>query len=91
MDTPGTPDGHVPFDQIGLSSTSWTWIGGGNNSADNPRDWSPARLPQPGTTINMTSGTMNVSGNSLDGATITINGPGSQKTTLISLAKNTCA
>jgi hypothetical protein len=28
--------------------TTRTWIGGGNNRADNPNDWAPNGVPQPG-------------------------------------------
>jgi hypothetical protein len=54
-----------------------TWIGGGNNKASNPNDWSPTGVPQPGDTLQEMSGqtplTMNVSGNDLAGDTLDIN------------------
>lgn len=59
--------------------TSRTWIGGGNNSAANPNDWSPNGGPQPGDTLTVpftTPGateTINVSGNQLAGDPLTIN------------------
>lgn len=41
--------------------TNRTWIGGGNNQASNPKDWSPTGAPQPGDgLLLMNSGTMNV-------------------------------
>ena len=51
-----------------------TWIGGGNNNASNPKDWSPAGVPQPGDTLQQMGGqtplTMNVRGNDLAGDTL---------------------
>jgi hypothetical protein len=51
-----------------------TWIGGGNNKASNPNDWSPTGVPQPGDILQEMSGqtplTMNVSGNDLAGDTL---------------------
>lgn len=38
-----------------------TWIGGGNNEASNPDDWSPPQLPAPEDTLNMSGGTINIS------------------------------
>jgi hypothetical protein len=54
--------------------TTRTWIGGGNNKASNPKDWSPAGVPQPGDSLSMGSGTMNLSGTALAGDTLTIGG-----------------
>jgi hypothetical protein len=55
-----------------------TWIGGGNNKASNPNDWSPTGVPQPGDTLQQMSGqtplTMNVSGNDLAGDTLDLVG-----------------
>ena len=61
-----------------------TWVGGGDNLASNPADWSPALKPQPGDSLVMGSGTMNLSGKALagdtlsvkQGATVTINTTG---------------
>ena len=62
--------------------TTRTWVGGGNDQASNPADWSPAGAPQPGDALVMDSGTINVAGNALagdrlsldkNGATYTIN------------------
>jgi hypothetical protein len=40
-----------------------TWIGGGNNSVDNPKDWSPSGLPASGDgLLSMTNGVMNIDG-----------------------------
>lgn len=44
-----------------------TWVGGGNNDANNPQDWSPAQVPAAGDTIAMPDGTMNISGDDLAG------------------------
>ena len=49
-----------------------TWIGGANNDASNPGDWSPAGAPQPGDTLTMGSGTIDVSGNDLAGDTLAV-------------------
>jgi hypothetical protein len=49
--------------------TTRTWIGGGNNKADNPNDWSPFGVPQPEVdSILMTQGTMNVRGSEIAGS-----------------------
>ena len=58
--------------------TDRTWIGGGNNQASNPADWSPTGVPQPGDTLfilgsynaNPPNGTINISGNDLAGDTL---------------------
>jgi hypothetical protein len=47
-----------------------TWIGGGNNSAGNPNDWSGHIAPRPGDTLTMKSGVMNLTGNQLKGNTL---------------------
>jgi hypothetical protein len=50
--------------------TARTYIGGGNNQASNPLDWSPTGVPQPGDALEAAVGsnlTMNVSGNALAG------------------------
>jgi hypothetical protein len=44
---------------------SRTWIGGGNNHADNPKDWSPRSVPQPGDQLIIASGTMEIRGDEL--------------------------
>ena len=51
---------------------SLTWLGGGNNLASNPADWSPAVAPKPGYTLTMSAGTMNLTGNALAGDTLTV-------------------
>ena len=55
---------------------SLTWIGGGNNDASNPADWSPAGLPKPGDVLTMNGGTMHVKGNALHGDLLFLNGSG---------------
>ena len=60
--------------------TSRTWIGGGNNKASNPHDWSPTGVPQVGDTLSIDGAseqppppfTMNVRGNDLAGDTLSI-------------------
>lgn len=49
-----------------------TWVGGGNNKADNSQDWSPAQVPAAGDTLIMPDGTMNVSDNDLAGNTLQV-------------------
>jgi hypothetical protein len=50
-----------------------TWIGGGDNQASNPNDWSPAGAPQPGDALDMPTGsTMNIIGNALAGDSLHI-------------------
>jgi hypothetical protein len=49
-----------------------TWIGGGNNKASNPGDWSPVGRPQPGDSLSMNSGTtINIRSNDLAGNPLT--------------------
>jgi hypothetical protein len=50
-----------------------TWLGGGDNLASDPNDWSPMSvpgIPQPGDTLSMDGGTMNVVGDVLIGDTL---------------------
>jgi hypothetical protein len=42
-----------------------TWIGGGNNKASNPKDWTPYGTPQSGDIVIIDHGTVNVSGSEL--------------------------
>jgi len=52
-----------------------TWIGGGNNKASNPNDWSPTGAPEPSDTLQISGPgtyTMNVRGNDLMGDTLGI-------------------
>jgi len=51
-----------------------TWVGGGNNEASNPADWSTDTVPLAGDTLQMSSGTMNLSGDALAGDTLNVNG-----------------
>jgi hypothetical protein len=46
------------------------WIGGSNNKASNPNDWSPTGVPRPGDTLTMAAGTMNIAGDDLAGTTL---------------------
>lgn len=55
--------------------TSRTWIGGGNNNASGANHWSPDGMPQPGDTLEMLTGTMNIRGNDLAGDALLINKP----------------
>lgn len=49
-----------------------TWIGGGNNRASNPADWSSGTAPQPGDDLVMKQGVMNVSGIDLEGDRLSV-------------------
>jgi hypothetical protein len=52
-----------------------TWLGGGNNAASNPNDWTPAGAPLPGDDLVMTlGGTINIAGNDLAGDSLTVTG-----------------
>jgi len=60
--------------------TSLTWVGGGNNKASNPLDWSPHQAPEPGDFLRVLAipaspgpFTMNVGGNDLTGDPLSIN------------------
>jgi hypothetical protein len=52
--------------------TNRTWIGGGNNQASNPKDWSPTGAPQPGDTLTMSQGTIKISGNAMAGDVLNV-------------------
>jgi hypothetical protein len=47
----------------------FTWVGGQDNQVSNPNCWSPMGLPQAGSTLDMTGGTMNVNGYALPSGT----------------------
>ncbi len=50
-----------------------TWVGGGNNRASNPNDWSPAQVPVSGDVLMMPlGGSMNIAGLDLAGDTLEI-------------------
>jgi hypothetical protein len=49
-----------------------TWIGGASNNAANPNDWSPSGAPQPGDSLTIGSGTIDISGNDLAGDTLAV-------------------
>jgi probable HAF family extracellular repeat protein len=53
-----------------------TWVGGGNNRASNPNDWSPAQVPMPGDVLMMPmGGTMYIADRELAGNTLEIASP----------------
>jgi hypothetical protein len=59
-----------------IQMTDKIWVGGGNNNARNPNDWSPTGVPQPGDTLSMPNGgTMNVSDNDLAGNAVHVGAP----------------
>jgi hypothetical protein len=49
-----------------------TWLGGGNNAASNPNDWTPTGAPLPGEQLDIESGTINIAGNALAGDALTL-------------------
>ncbi len=59
-------------------STSRIWIGGADNNAGNPQNWSPTGAPQPGDTLVLLDNgpfhafTLHIRGNDLAGNTLTI-------------------
>ena len=55
-----------------MPTVTRTWEGGGNNSAANPNDWSPTGVPQRGDQLDITHGTINISGNNLAGDTLSL-------------------
>ena len=66
-----------------------TWIGGENNQASNPNDWSPTGVPQKGDTLGLNVPTftpliINVSGNDLAGDTFVLFGNGPPMTANLS-------
>jgi hypothetical protein len=70
-----------------------TWIGGENNQASNPNDWSPTGVPQKGDTLGLnvptfTPLTINVSANDLAGDTFVIFGIGSEPPVTANLSHN---
>ena len=60
--------------------TTRTWVGGGNNKASNPTDWSPAGAPQPGDVLDMNAGVINVKGNALAGDSLNLDANGAAYT-----------
>jgi hypothetical protein len=56
--------------------TNRTWVGGGNNLARNPDDWSPTGAPQPGDILSMPNGgIMNVRDDDLAGNAVHVGSP----------------
>jgi hypothetical protein len=54
--------------------TTRTWVGGSSgNSASDPANWSPTGTPQPGDSLFMNAGTINVSDNALANNVLTLN------------------
>ena len=52
--------------------TARTWTGAESNNAADPNNWTPTGIPQPGETLTMTGGTMDIRGQILAGDTLTI-------------------
>ncbi len=54
-------------------SSTLTWIGGGNDDASNPKDWSPTGSPRLGHTLLIDNGgTINITGHALAGNVLSI-------------------
>ncbi|HQT78072.1 MAG: hypothetical protein B7Z80_12505 [Rhodospirillales bacterium 20-64-7] len=53
-------------------STTLTWLGGGDNLASDPNDWSPTGTPAPGDTLLLNTGTINLVGDILAGSTVSV-------------------
>jgi len=68
--------------------TSRTWVGGGNNNASNPNNWSPSGVPVPGDALSMLSGTMNVRDNNLAGNTLGVGAGQTQSTVTLNLSRH---
>jgi hypothetical protein len=51
-----------------------TWVGGGNNEASNPNDWSPNGAPQSGDSLTdgVSGSTINIEGNALKGDVLSV-------------------
>lgn len=58
-----------------MTTSTSTWLGGGNNKASNPQDWTPQGVPLPGNQLVMKlGGTINIIGHDLAGDTLTVTG-----------------
>ena len=57
--------------------TTRTWVGSSSNNASDPTAWTPNGAPAAGDTLDMNSGTMNVSGTDLAGDIVDLEGNGS--------------
>jgi hypothetical protein len=55
--------------------TTRAWVGNadGNNNASNPDNWNPNDVPQPGDTLIINGGTINISHDDLAGNALTVN------------------
>ena len=71
--------------------TSKTWFGGGNNNANNANDWSPYGAPQPGDTLDMQAGVMNIRGKDLAGDTLVIGKASTSTTETLNLSNHASA
>ena len=56
--------------------TARTWTGAQNSSARDPNNWTPTGIPQPGDTLTMTDGTMDIRDQDLAGNTLLIDQQG---------------
>ena len=84
----GTSTSPLP---VSMAPITLTWVGGPDNAASNPKDWSPNAAPQQGDTLDMSSGTINVTDNDLAGNPLTLVAPNSTQPfqDLINLANGT--
>lgn len=75
--------------------TKLTWVGGEGDNANNANDWSSGFpefpvffVPQPGDTLDMQAGVMNIRGNDLAGNTLVIGASGTDTTTTLNLSQH---
>jgi hypothetical protein len=69
-----------------------TWIGGGNNDASDPNDWSPTGVPLLGDGLLMPDGgTMNIIGNDLVGDRLQVGNPNNSVDVTLNLSHNATA
>jgi len=52
-----------------------TWLGGGSNNVEDPTDWNPPGIPLAGDELRIFTGTANMTGGDLGGATVLLGNP----------------
>ena len=68
--------------------TTKTYIGAGRNIPGLASSWSPSDAPNPGDTLLMASGVMNISGSGLAGNTVTLQQTPASKSDAFNLSSN---
>lgn len=71
------------------STTTLTWLGGGDDAATDMGDWSPTGVPEPGENLLINTGTINVVGDALAGDQLNANGAGPGSDPTINLTNGT--